>query len=161
MFVSSYNTYVAPSSSERTSKVTQEREKESRSSFSEKLLSATAKGIQSASNLQIDYVQSNKTLGNKQELDFQQQNLKNEEKNSLKELTNIFSKQNVLNTAKDAYANNSKMFSILQEPKATITQTIESDKRQSEDIQKLQEKYLRNSMVNTYQANDKYYQITA
>ena len=161
MFVSSYSTYVAPSSSDKTAKVTQERERESKSSFSSKLLTASRNSLSIADNQNIDYVRNSKTMGNKQELDFQQQNLQNKEKGSLKELTNIFSKQNTLNTAKSAYVNNSQKFLILQEPKATLAQTITSDKRQTQDIQELQEKNLRNTMVNTYQANDKYFQITA
>jgi len=162
MFVSSYNTYIAPSNSERNSRVTQERERESKNSFSDKLFTTVNKTADVTGNLKINYVLSSKTFGNKQELEFQQLNLQNGEKNSLKELSDVFTKQNTLNSAKDAYANNSKMFSLLLEPKATLgVQAISSDAKEPKDIQELKEKYLRNTMVNTYQANEKYYLITA
>ena len=161
MFVSSYSTYITPNSSEKNSRVAKERERETKDSFSEKLFATKSKSIDSINNLKINYVLSNKTFANKQELEYQQVNLQSGEKKSLKELGNIFTKQHTLNSAKDAYLNNSKIFSLLNEPKITLSQTVVSDKRQASDIQELQKNFLRNTMVNTYLENDKYYQITA
>ena len=49
----------------------------------------------------------------------------------------------------------------MTKPSVTLSQTPSIDKKQSLDIQKIQEKNLRQTMVNTYLANDKYFQITA
>ena len=164
MFVSSYSTFVANSTSDKTVKVNNEREKGEKSSFSSKLLSASKINIKALGSFPVDYVLSNKTLGNKQQLEFQRQTIENRETNdntNTKKLTEIFSKQNLLLDAVSSYSANTKMFSIRQKPQATIGQTPTINTKQPTENQALQINNLRHTMVNTYRENDKYYQVIA
>jgi len=164
VFVSSYSTYVASNTSDKTLKVNTEREKEGKSSFSSKLLSASKVNTKAFNSFPVDYVITNKTFGNKQQLEFQQQAIENRETNdstNTKKLTEIFSKQNLLLDAVSSYSANTKMFSLRQKPQATISQTPIINTKQPTENQELQVNNLRHIMVNTYQENDKYYQAIA
>lgn len=164
MFVSSYSTYVASSTSDKTVKVNNEREKEEKSSFSSKLLSASKIDSKALDSFPVDYVITNKTFGNKQQLEFQRQTIENREtkdSTNTKKLTEIFSKQNLLIDAVSSYSANTKMFSLRQKPQATISQTPTISTQQPTESQELQINNLRHTMVNTYLENDKYYQVVA
>lgn len=161
MFVSSYNTYISSNSTDKTAKVVQERERGDKSSFASKLFAKSSISTENLKNLPINYISSNTALANKQELDYQRMDQKNTALKDTKELTEMLSKQSTLSSAKSAYLDNSKMFSFLQKPKVTLSQTPQIDSRQDNSTQDIEEKNLRHTMVNTYLENDKYYQITA
>jgi len=151
MFVSSYSTYINTNSSERTTKDRFEKSKEPASSFESKLSQSSVLESKNAKDLPINYISNYKAFSNKQKLQDQFQNT-----NKIK-----YTQINSVNNAKIAYADNSKIFSFFLEPKATQNQTPKVDKKLPNDMQKLQEHNMRHTMVNTYQENDKYYQITA
>lgn len=152
MFVSSYNTYITTNASEKSS--AQRLEKKlplSESSFESKLEEQSPLESKNTQNLPINYISNYKAFSNKQKM---QESF--EDKSSTK-----FTKVNNLNSAKEAYGENSKMFSLFLEPKLTQNQTTQIDKALPQELQLLQEKQLRHTMVNTYLSNDKYFQITA
>ncbi len=151
MFVSSYNTYINPNSSDKVQKSREEESKKSSDSFSSKLLTKPAQNLSESSNLPINYVSNYKVLNNQQKLYEETQNKSKEN----------FTKINALTNAKDAYSNNSKIFSLLIKPRATLDQTPQVDKRMPVNAQEGKAKSLRHAMINTYIANDNYYKITA
>ena len=164
MFVSSYSTYIPKTSSDKSLKVNNEREKDTKSSFSSILLSTSKIGTKTLSSLPIDYVITNKTFGNKQQVEHQRLSLEHKDtrdSTNTKKLSEIFSKQNLLINAVSSYSSNTKMFSLRQKPQATINQTPTISTKQPLETQELQINNLRYTMVNTYRENDKYYQIIA
>jgi len=150
MFVSSYSTYVNVNSSQKIDK--KEPSQKEGSSFADKLSSKTIPNISVATSLPVNYISNYKALNNQQKLE--QDNLQNKEKTK-------FTKINATVSAKDAYTDNSKVFSFLIKPKATLDQTPKIDKRLPENIQEIKEQNLRNTMVNTYISNENYHKITA
>ncbi|MEA2099354.1 MAG: hypothetical protein U9P72_04405 [Campylobacterota bacterium] len=161
MFVSSYSTFIPNDTTNKTTKLNQEKGKVEKSSFSSKLLSASAKNIGNVKSLPINYLLSNRAFDNKQELNYQRLVYENKEDINTKELTTLFTKRHSIIDAKTAYTSNSEMFSFLQEPKVTLSQTPVIDSKEPMEIQEIKEKNLRHTMVNTYLENDKYFQITA
>jgi len=151
MFVSSYNTYIVTNPSDKSSTQRLESKSSFRESFESKLKEYSLLESNSTQNLPINYVSNYKAFSNKQKL---QEDFEDKE-------TKKFTKINTLNSAKDAYNQNSKMFSLFLEPKFTQSQTPQIDKSLPLELQSAQEKQLRHTMVNTYLSNDKYYQITA
>ncbi len=161
MFVSSYSTYVTANTSERTARTRSSDTKQS-TSFSYKRSSDPKPLLQH--NLPVDYIAKSKTLGNKIELALQKeltQDDNNKELKQLKSSIKAFDTYTTLQNAKQAYKDNSKIFSLLRIPHATLDQTPTIDKKLPSELQKLQEKSLRQEMLNTYIQNDSYYQITA
>jgi len=153
MFVSSYSTYVQPNTSDQTTRQRVEKLNDKSKSFEsslEKNLSATDF---KSSNLPIDYVSNNKVLRNKQFLEDQSQQFNGTQ--------NKFSTQNSLINAKDAYENNSKMFSLFKKPHAVLNQTPNIENTLPKEPKDIKELNMRNLMVNTYISNDNYYKITA
>jgi len=151
MFVSSYNTYIATNPSDKSSTQRLESKSSSRESFESKLKEYSLLESNSTQNLPINYISNYKAFSNKQKL---QDDFEDKE-------TKKFTKINTLNSAKDAYGENSKLFSLFLEPKLTQSQTPQIDKSLPSELQSAQEKQLRHTMVNTYLANDNYYKITA
>jgi hypothetical protein len=152
MFVSSYNTYINTSSSQKTQREKADLSTESKSSYSEKVLPQTSSTLVANTSLPVNYISNYKVLSNQQRL--QDNNTQTQEKTK-------FTKINANQSAKEAYTDNTKIFSFLIQPKATLNQTPRVDKKMSPDAQEAQEKNLRYTMVNTYIANDNYYKITA
>ena len=154
MFVSSYNTYINANTSQKTQKDKSQEYKNGSESFSEKLLSQSAKAIKASSAFPINYVSEYKVLNNQQRL---QENMQNDANDKKVE----FSKVKAITGAKVAYADNSKIFSLLLKPATTIDLTPKIDKSMPQEAQKAKELIMRHMMVNTYVANENYYKITA
>ncbi len=154
MFVSSYSTYITSNSSDKTSKITQDRLQNEKDSFSSKLSTKETPSIQKfRTTLPINYISTNKAFVNKQELDYQSSDKKDTQIKHTKKLTDILSKESSNINFKSAYQDNLVMFSFLQKPQSTLNQTP--------IVNQIQEKSVRHTMVNTYIANDNYYKITA
>ncbi len=161
MFVSSYSTYVSANTSERTARTRSSDTKEN-TSFSYKRSSDPKPLTQH--NFPVDYIAQSKTFGNKIELELQKEQLQDNNNKELKQLKSSMKELDTYSTlqnAKQAYKDNSKIFSLLRIPHVTLDQTPTIDKKLPNDLQELQEKSLRQEMLNTYVQNDSYYQITA
>lgn len=162
MFVSSYNTYVSTSPSDRTTKVRADSEK-SYSSYSSKSFDVpSTKFFNSA--IPIDYISKSQAFSNQLELELQKRQLKdpeNKEGIETKKVITEFSNTKMIQNFKKAYSDNSKITSLFKLPHATQDQTPKIDISQPNDVQELIAKTLRHDMVNTYIQNDKYYQLTA
>jgi hypothetical protein len=143
MFVSAYSTFVR---TENTNNVKDRSQKSdgAQKSFELKSTKNILPKTKSVENLPLNYISNYKALCNKQK--FQEQ-LKND--NTTK-YTLIKTKKD----AKTAYENSSNNFYISKKPHAIIDQGIINDT-------KLQETNLKQSMINVYISNDKYYQINA
>jgi len=152
MYVSSYSTYINTNSSDRVQREREEPKREGKTSFASKLASSNVKTLTAQISLPINYVSNYKVLNNQQKL--QQETNKNME--NLK-----FSKIKAFDSAKNAYSDNTKIFSLLIKPSATLDQTPKIDKKMPQNAQEAKEKFLRNEMINAYTANDSYYKITA
>ncbi|MDD5400331.1 MAG: hypothetical protein PHQ93_03980 [Sulfurimonas sp.] len=151
MFVSSFNTYISTNSSNKSDNYKDRDFKSDAESFSSELSKSTILKPYINKNLPIDYVSNYKSFNNQQKLYEQLQNQNGEE---LKKL-------NILNNAKVAYEESTKMFSLLKRPTLTLSQTPKIDEKLPRDAQEAKEKSLRHTMVNTYLANDNYYRVTA
>jgi len=151
MFVSSYNTYITTNPTDKNSAQKLEKKTSSSESFESRLKEYSPIESKNTQTLPINYISNYKAFSNKQKM---QDGLQDKEAQK-------FSKINTLNSAKDAYKENSKMFSLFLEPKITQSQTPQIDKSLPAELQSAQEKQLRHTMVNTYLANDSYYKITA
>lgn len=151
MFISSYNTYVNTNNADKTVNQKIEKSKPSGASFASELAQNNIVESKNTQNLPITYISNYKAFSNKQKLQEEFQN-----KDEVK-----YTKMKAIKSAKDAYEDNTIMFSLFIEPKATQSQTPHIDENLPTDLQKAKEKQLRHVMVNTYLANDKYYQITA
>jgi len=151
MFVSSYNTYISTNTSEKINRRDSDVKKNESSSFASKLSQKTTLTPQLTKNFPIDYVANYKVFNNQQKL-HDQQISKNEEK---------FKNINNLKNAKVSYADNSKIFSLIQKPLTPVDNLKKRTLNVPQNILDLKEANLKNIMVNTYIENDKYYQITA
>jgi len=151
MFVSSFSTYINTESTARTQQNKVRESKNSTKSFETKLLSKTVKNVDTSPKFPINYISNYKSLNNQQKL---QENPQNSEKTK-------FLKLEAKTEAKNAYSNNSKIFSLILPPRATLDQTPRIDKKLPENIQNIKEKNLRHTMVNTYISNENYYRVTA
>ena len=150
MHVSSYSTFINTNSSQKVQREREVPQKESKTSFT-KLSPTPDKVLDKTSKLPINYVSDYKVLNN-------QQKLQEETPNNAKVK---FSKIKTFVSAKDAYTDNSKNFSLLVKPSATLDQTPKIDKKMPQEAQDAKEAIMKNTMVNTYIANDNYYKITA
>lgn len=151
MFVSSYNTYISTNSSDRTEKYKEGQSKDEFKSFNLKSSPNSVVDFSPTKNLPIDYVSNYKSFNNQQKL---QEQIKSQDEIRY---TNIKDIKN----AKAAYEDNSKMFSLSKKPTTSLDQTPKINKDLPKSIQELKEHKLREAMVNTYVANDRYYQLTA
>lgn len=151
MFVSSFNTYIGTNSSNKSENYRDRDFKGDADSFGGELSKSTILKPCTDKSFPVDYVTNYKYFNNRQKIEEQLQNQNGEE---LKKL-------NTLNNAKVAYEENTKMFSLLKKPTLTLSQTPKIDEKLPRDAQEAKEKSLRNTMVNTYLENDKYYRVTA
>lgn len=142
MFVSSYNTYIDTGTTKRAQDERSESLKKPSSTFESKLLATNSSEVLLDKKLPLNYISNYKALNNRQKLEHQ-------------ELTQNpakmkFSKLTAMSSASSAYAENTKMFSLIQKPKQTINQTPKLDS----NLPKVQ-------MINAYISNDNYHRITA
>lgn len=151
MYVSSYNTYIDTNTSQKVQKERNEESKKSTDLFSSKLAVTTPKQLSNFSSFPVNYISNYKVLNNQQRL---QDNTQSKEEVK-------FSKIKSLSSAKNAYSENTKLFSLLVKPKATLNQTPKIDTKMPRQAQVSQEAIMRHKMVNTYLENDNYYKITA
>ena len=164
MFVSSYNTYIHTNASDKSAKQRFEKADVDSKSFNSELKKDDSSVHFKNPNLPIDYIAKSQVLNNKYELEAQKQQFEEQiprDLNKTKDTINKFSGQNSLLNAKNAYENNSKMFSLIKIPHSTLDQTPKVDKEMPKKAQEAKELSMRHLMVNTYIANDNYYQITA
>ncbi|MCD6432478.1 MAG: hypothetical protein J7L21_00410 [Sulfurimonas sp.] len=138
MFVSSYNTYIHTNSSTSTAKERSEKVRYTQSSLN---LDISQNGVlkpKSGKNLPINYISSYKAFSNKQKL-----------QNPLRDKSTItYNKIAIKKNAETAYEEGSKIFSLSKKPHIALSQTPKAESN------------LRHTMVNTYIANDRYYQIS-
>ncbi len=151
MFVSSFNTYINADSMAKTHTNKVKESKSTPASFETKLLSKTVKNLDTSPKFPINYISNYKALNNQQKL---QENHQNSAKTK-------FLKLEAEAEAKNAYSDNSKIFSLILAPRATLDQTPRIDKELPQNIQDIKENNLRHTMLNTYIANESYYRITA
>ena len=152
MFVSSYSTYITTDTNSKIQREKASLRDDKNSAFSSKLSEKTVPNLVANKNLPVNYISNYKALNNQQKL------LQEDHTNQAKKK---FSKINAITSAKINYSDNTKIFSLLLKPSATLDQTPKTDKRMPLDIQEIQEKNLRTTMLNTYAANDNYYKVTA
>lgn len=146
MFVSSYSTYIDTTANKKVENKKSDVTSKPSESFSSKLPQAAPQSeLILSKKLPINYISNYKALYNRQQL--QEKDLQT---NPAKMK---FSKLSSLSNAQISYSENSKMFSLFIKPKTTLNQTPK--------VEKNQENVMRAKMVNTYIANDRYYDITA
>ena len=150
MYISSFSTYINTESSTRVQR-TAPSSKKSTDSFESNLLSKTIKNIDTSAKFPINYISNYKALNNQQRL----------QKNHPDLNKNRFAKMEAQNSVKSAYSENSKIFSLILPPKATLNQTPRVDKSLPKNIQEIKESNLRHTMLNTYISNENYYRVTA
>jgi type IV secretory pathway TraG/TraD family ATPase VirD4 len=162
MYVSSYNTYIQTNTS-KTNEKQKVSESKAGSSFSSKLREQPKLKLSSFVNLPVDYIsKSSKTQVEIQRESRKLQNPQDIEQNRREKQIIAISQKQTLQSAKIAYQDNSKLFSLIQKPQTkTIDQTPKNDLKLPTNIQELKEENMRRVMVNTYIQNDKYYKITA
>ncbi|MCW8895931.1 hypothetical protein [Sulfurimonas sp.] len=148
MFISTYNTYITTDTSEKSHKTTANGNKDKPEQFASERYEKKISTPAASKNLPVDYVSNYKFIYN------QPEQTKNPDEIKFKKIKDM-------SLAKTAYEDNSIMFSLVKKPTVTISQLIKPNKEQPQNIQELKEQNLRNTMVNTYIENDKYYQITA
>lgn len=151
MFVSTYATFIGSNSSNKTDSYKAKEPKGESESFSKELSSSAIVKSHTDKNLPIDYISNYKSFNNQQKL---QEQLQTQDELRLKQLTTTIN-------AKVAYEGNSTMFSLSRKPTLTLSQTPKIDEKLPSGVKEAKEKNLRHVMVNTYEANDRYFQITA
>jgi len=146
MFVSSYSTYIDATANKKVENKKSQVSSKPSEHFSSKLLQTTPQSeVILSKKLPLNYISNYKSLYNRQQL---------QEKDLQTNPAKIkFSKLSSITNAQASYSENSKMFSLFIKPKTTLDQTPK--------VEKNQESVMRAKMVNTYIANDKYYNITA
>lgn len=157
MFVSSYNTYIHTNRSQSTDKQVQEREKQN-DSFSTRLLQKKAPHSLQSSPSAVDYIAKNNAFWQKVELQRQKDDTFGKD---ILEKTKALEGQKTLTNAKQAYTESAKFFSLTSKHHSSLDLTPKIDKKLPDEIKELKEKIMRNLMVTTYAANDRYYKVTA
>lgn len=165
MFVSSYNTYINTNTSQKSTRGSDETTKSDSKLFSSKLSDISTQKSFLNSNKPINYISQGTSQHNRELLRSQQEYIKTNEKNDFKQTTESiqkFSSTATLNSAKTAYSENSFMYSLARKPQpVTVDQKPKISQDMPQDLQELKEQKIRHTMVNTYIANNNYYQITA
>jgi len=151
MFVSSFSTFVHSTNTNKSIDFKKNDEKEKSESFSKSLSDLTILKPYSDKSLPINYISNYKSFHNHQKL---QEHLQSQGEYTLKQLS-------TLNSAKVAYDENSKMFSLARKPSLSLSQTPKIDEKLPRQEQEAKEKTLRHSMINAYISNDNYYRVTA
>lgn len=164
MFVSSYNTYVQTDSSVKDAKQKLAKPSSSSDSFAQKLAQKTPTTNFTSSPIPAEFISNSQANTNKQNLEFQKEQIKNPQDVSAKEIKetlNKFATNNSLTSAKNAYADSNKMYSVFPKQSISIDQTPTMDRNLPQEAQEAKELTMRHKMINTYMSNDRYYQITA
>jgi len=164
MFVSSYSTYIQTNTSDKTAKQKVEKSSSEPKSFNFKANQSTSSGIAKSSTIPVNYISKSQVLNNKQELDYQKNQLQESQHKNIKQTkqnVNNFKVNNSLVNAKSAYESNSKMFSLIMKPQSALDQTPKISKALPPKAQEAKELSLKHLMVNTYLDNDNYYKVTA
>jgi len=164
MFVSSFSTYITNDNTQKVSKSRDESSKANSKLFQYSATESPTKFL-STSNRPINYISQGQAQHNKQILQTKQEDIKNLQKENFvktEKSVNSFNLHVTFKNAQTAYKANSIMFPRLRKPQTTtVNQNPKVDKELPQDIQKIKEQNIRHIMVNTYLANDNYYQITA
>ena len=165
MFVSSYNNYVQPDLSSKESRQRLEKTGNGSQEFSSKLAQKSLPASSfTNSSIPVDYISRSQTHTNKQELEFQKEQLKNpdnKEAKATKETLNTFTSHKALSSAKNAYEASNKMYSVFPKQSITIDQTPKMDKNLPQEAHEAKDLAMKHKMVNTYISNDNYYRATA
>lgn len=151
MFISTYSTYINTNTSEKTHKYKEDRFKVESEPFAIKESQEQILKPAITKNLPVDYVFNNKSFNNQLKL---QEQLKNPDEIKFKKIKTI-------NSAKEAYEENSKLFHLFKKPSSALSKPLQLSKELPQEIQQLKESNLRHIMIDTYVANDRYYQVTA
>ena len=151
MFVSSYSTYVQTDSTNKSRDFKTNEFKRDSFSLSETASNEPAFAPRDEKSLPIDYVSNYKSFQNQQKL---QEQLQGQDGFTLKGL-------NTLANAKNAYEESAKKFSLAKKPTFALDLTPKIDVTMPQETKEAKVKTLRQTMVNTYLANDRYYRITA
>jgi len=144
MFVSAYSTYVSTNADKLNNKPKVDTQKIDGKSFTNLLAKSPTLLAYDTKNIPINYISNYKSFANKQKLLDTETKSKDEVK---------FKKMNDVVKAKDSYESNTYMFSLISIPKTPLNQVSKINDVNLENV--------KHKMVNTYLANDKYYQITA
>jgi len=152
MFVSSYSTYVTTNLNDKVNKSRFNEQKQEDKSFSKVLSKTPPLTAYDTKNIPINYISNYKSFANKQKLQDSEIKSKDEVK---------FKKMSDKTNAKVSYESNTHMFSLVSIPKVPINQVAKISENYPQNIQDIKEQNKKYEMVNTYLANDKYYQITA
>jgi uncharacterized protein YcbK (DUF882 family) len=149
MFVSSYNTYIPQKTTHKPQESTQENnEREFTTDGSKLFAKQLDKVVTSSVKIPLNYISNYKSLHNHQLLEQQSKSNKNYAQTK-------FSKINTMQSAQNAYSQNSQLFSLLPKPKIALADVIKLPK----NLQ--QNSAFKSKIVNTYIENDNYYKITA
>ena len=151
MFVSSYNTYVQTDSTNKSRDFKANELKKESFFLSEAASNEPAFAPRNEKSLPIDYVSGYKSFQNQQKL---QEQLQGQDGFTLKGL-------NTLANAKNAYEESARKFSLAKKPTISLDLTPKIDVTMPQETKEAKVKTLRQTMVNTYLANDRYYHITA
>ncbi|MDQ1268312.1 MAG: hypothetical protein QG560_955 [Campylobacterota bacterium] len=151
MFVSTYATFIGTNNSGKTDSFKAKEPKSESESFSKEFANSSIVKSHTDKNLPIDYISNYKSFNNRQKL---QEQLQTQDELRLKQLTTTIN-------AKVAYDGNSTMFSLVRKPALSLNLTPKIDEKLPSDVKEAKEKNLRHAMVNTYEANNRYFQITA
>jgi len=150
MFVSTYSTYLHTNT---TDNIVKNQERKESSSFNIKSLKSTENTTKQLVNTPVNYISESKALKTKAQIQQQE-----EQNNSVTRFTSINSQMKV----SSAYASNSTMFSLMIKHQTPVKQdSANINQNLPQDIKDIKESFLRDEMVNTYVANNNYFQITA
>ena len=151
MFVSSYNTYVQTDSTNKSRDFKANELKKEPFFLSEAASNEPAFAPRNEKSLPIDYVSGYKSFQNQQKLQEQLQG------------RDIFAQRELytLANAKNAYEESTRKFSLAKKPTISLDLTPKIYITMPQEAKEAKVKTLRQTMVNTYLANDRYYHITA
>lgn len=156
MFVSSYTTHIQTNNSQKVTKQEFNKEASSSKSFSSQLSQALPQNSSHEKpSIPVDYISKALVLNNKQELE----NKKSTD--TTQDNLEKFTLRSSLQSAKEAYEGNSKMFSLVTVPKIALNQTPSVENTLPPEPKDIKELHMRHQMVNTYISNDNYYRVTA
>jgi hypothetical protein len=151
MYVSSFSTFVHSNSAQKIYKQKENADTHNIKNSFNKELSEASFYVKAQKQLPINYISNYKVLNNQQKL----QGNKNTQ-----EFTK-FSKISAKTNAQKKYEEEMTIFSFSNIPKVALHQTPTINTKLPPEAQTISEQNLRNTMINTYTANESYYQITS
>ncbi len=153
MYVSSYSTYLHTNTTDKTTSKKISKELPTDKLFTYKGLNSSQNLAKPALNTPANYISSHTSLSTKAQI---QQQLENN--NSTTKFTMI----NSQTKASSAYNDNSIMFSLIPKNQPTIKQNTQNiNQNLPQEIKDIKESFLKIKMLDTYNSNNNYYQITA